>query len=64
METEGPDKGKIVVAREDGTTDPDAAMPLDLSITKNVVGMFFAAIVMTGNFPDHGNSYRQPAKST
>ena len=59
IETEGPDKGKIVVAREDGTTDPDAAMPLDLSITKNVTGMLFAAIVMLAIFLSIGRSYRR-----
>ena len=59
IETEGPDKGKIVIAREDGTTDPDAAMPLDLSITKNVTGMLFAAIVMLAIFLSIGRSYRR-----
>ena len=59
IETEGPDKGRIVVAREDGTTDPDAARPLDLSITKNVTGMLFAAIVMLAIFLTVGSSYRR-----
>ncbi len=59
IETEGPDRGRIVVALEDGTTDPDAARPLDLSITKNVTGMLFAAIVMLAIFLTVGSSYRR-----
>ena len=58
IETEGPKKGKIVVALEDGTTDMEAAMPLNLSMTKNVVGMLFAAMVMTGIFLSIGRRYR------
>ncbi len=64
IETQGPDKGKIVVALEDGTTDPDAAMPIDLSITKNVTGMLFAAIVMMAIFLTMGSRYsRDPLKA-
>ncbi len=59
--TEGPRKGKIVVAREDGSTDPEAAAPLDMSMTKNVVGMLFAAIIMMSIFLTIGARYkRQP----
>ncbi len=57
--TDGPEKGKIRVVREDGTIDPDAAKPLDLSITKNVTGMFFAALLMMAIFLTVGRSYRR-----
>ena len=59
--TEGPRKGKIVVAREDGSIDTEAAAPLDMSMTKNVVGMLFAAIIMMSIFLSIGSRYkRQP----
>ncbi len=56
--TDGPEKGKIVIVREDGTVDPDARRPLDLSITKNVTGMFFAAFIMLAIFLTVGKRYR------
>lgn len=59
IETEGPDIGKIVVALEDGTSDPEAARPLNLSMTKNVVGMLFAAMVMIGIFLSIGQRYKR-----
>lgn len=58
IESEGPDKGKIVVALEDGSTDPDAAKPFNLSITKNVFGMWFAAFIMLAIFLTIGKRYR------
>lgn len=64
LETAGPEKGNIVVVREDGTTDPDARKPVDLSITKNVAGMFFAAFVMLAIFLTIGKRYRRTPLST
>jgi F-type H+-transporting ATPase subunit a len=55
---EGPARGKIRVVREDGTVDPNAPIPLDLSITKNVTGMLFAALVMLAIFLTVGRRYR------
>jgi F-type H+-transporting ATPase subunit a len=57
--TDGPEKGKIRVVLEDGTVDPDAARPVDISITKNVTGMFFAALVMMAIFLVIGKRYRR-----
>ncbi len=59
IETAGPDEGKIVVAIDDDITDPYAPMPVDLSITKNVLGMFFAAAVMLAVFLTIGKSYNR-----
>ncbi len=57
--TDGPEKGKIRVVLEDGTVDPDAARPVDISITKNVAGMFFAAFVMMFIFLVIGKRYQR-----
>jgi F-type H+-transporting ATPase subunit a len=54
---DGPEKGKIRVVTEDGTIDPLAPRPLDLSITKNVAGMFFASLVMLAIFLTMGRRY-------
>jgi F-type H+-transporting ATPase subunit a len=58
IESEGPRKGKIVHALEDGTTDPDASLPLDFSMTKNVIGMLFASFVMMAIFLSIGYRYK------
>jgi len=62
IEHEGPDKGKIVVAIDDHTTDQEAATPLNLSITKNVFGMFFAAAIMIWIFLTIGSRYKRDPK--
>ncbi len=59
IESEGPDRGKIVVAIDDNTTDPNSSLPLNLSITKNVCGMLFAAIIMLAIFLTIGKNYRK-----
>lgn len=47
IESEGANKGKIVRVLDDGvTTDTNASYILDLSITRNVVGIFIATIVV------------------
>lgn len=58
IENEGPKRGKIVIALDDGTTDPNASAPLDLSMTKNVCGMLFAALLMVTLFLTIGKRYR------
>lgn len=51
LENSGDNKGKIV--EEDGT------LPLDLSITKNVVGIFFSLILLFWIFLSAGKAYRK-----
>ena len=47
LETEGEHKGKIVKLAADGVSvDKEAALPLDLSITKNVVSIFFTVAML------------------
>jgi F-type H+-transporting ATPase subunit a len=47
IEKEGMKKGKIVKVKEDGeTTDTEASFLLDISITKNVVGIFVTLILL------------------
>lgn len=59
IEHEGPNKGRIVIALDDLTSHPDASRPLDLSMTKNVVGMLFAAAIMMAIFLSVGNRYKK-----
>lgn len=59
IETEGPNEGKIVVVRDDGTTDPNAPLPIDLSMTKNVCAMIFASFLMLAIFLTIGHSYSE-----
>jgi F-type H+-transporting ATPase subunit a len=40
LEEEGPNKGKIVKVKEDGSIDEEAKIPLDFSITKAVLSLF------------------------
>ncbi len=59
IESEGPHQGKIVIALEDGSTDPDANLPINLSMTKIVCGMLFASILILAIFLSIGRSYRK-----
>lgn len=43
---EGKNEGKIVRVREDGTVDEEAALPVDLSITKTVAAMLVSMILI------------------
>jgi len=52
LETEGKNKGKIIVAETE-------EKPLDLSITKNVVAMFFSMILLSLIFISIANSYKK-----
>ena len=58
LETEGPNRGKIIVVPVDGSKDHDAALPLNLSVTKNVLGMWFASLVILAIFLTIGKRYR------
>lgn len=59
IETQGNEKGKIVPVIE-GTmkTDPDAARPLDFSITKNTFAVFVSAILLLWIFLSIAKSYK------
>jgi F-type H+-transporting ATPase subunit a len=60
IETEGENAGKIVEVEEDGhTTKADAPLPLDLSITKTVIGIFISVIIMLWIFITVANYYRR-----
>ena len=54
LETNGDNKGKIV--EEDGT------LPLDLSITKNVVSIFFSVFLLFWIFISAGKAYKRNPK--
>jgi F-type H+-transporting ATPase subunit a len=55
---EGDLKGKIVNVNTDGTID-EKNLPFDFSITKSVVGMFFAVIIGLWLFVSLGRSYKK-----
>jgi F-type H+-transporting ATPase subunit a len=56
---DGPEKGKIYSVLDDGRIAAAATRPLDLSITKNVTGMLFAAFLMTSIFLIIGRRYQR-----
>lgn len=58
LEEEGDLKGTIVNVRDDGTIDEEN-MPLDFSVTKTVVGLFFAAFVGLLLFISMSRSYKK-----
>lgn len=58
LETEGKNKGKIVKVLADGiTTDESAKLPLDFSITKNVMSLFISVALLMFIFISIANSY-------
>lgn len=60
IETEGANKGKIVKVKEDEiTTDESAALPLDLSITKNVLSILIAMFLLCIIFLSIAKSYKK-----
>jgi F-type H+-transporting ATPase subunit a len=58
LEEEGDLKGKIVRVKADGTVDEEH-LPLDLSMTKTVIGMLFAAIIGLIIFISMARSYKK-----
>ncbi len=46
IENEGPNKDNIVRTLPDGTTDKNASVPLDFSITKNTLSLFISLIIL------------------
>lgn len=57
--TEGAHKGKLVEVKEDGTVDEAAALPVDLSITKNVLSLFIGIIVVLWIFIGIARMYKK-----
>jgi F-type H+-transporting ATPase subunit a len=58
LETEGKNKGKIVKVLADGITpDQSAAMPLDFSISKNVMSLFISVALLMIIFISISQSY-------
>lgn len=62
LEEEGEYKGKIVSIKEDGTINAER-LPLDFSITKNIVGMLGAAIIGLWLFLSLAHSYKKTGVS-
>jgi len=62
LEEEGEYKGKIVSIKEDGTINAEK-LPLDFSITKNIVGMLGAAIIGLWLFLSLAHSYKKTGVS-
>jgi F-type H+-transporting ATPase subunit a len=56
---EGENKGKIVKISEDGTIDKTAKLPLDFSISKNVVSLFISLILLCVIFISIANRYKK-----
>jgi F-type H+-transporting ATPase subunit a len=63
--TEGVNEGKIVKVLEDGETiDASAKIPLDFSITKNVLSLFISVLLLCLIFISIGNKYtKNPDKA-
>jgi F-type H+-transporting ATPase subunit a len=58
LETEGKNKGKIVkILADSNTPDESAALPLDFSITKNVMSLFISVALLMFLFISIANSY-------
>lgn len=57
---EGENKGKIVKVSEDGeTVDATAKLPLDFSITKNVLSLFISILLLCVIFISIANKYKK-----
>jgi len=60
IESEGMKKGKIVKVLDDGvTTDPNASFLFDVSITKTVLGIFIATLLVLFVFLKVAKSYKK-----
>jgi F-type H+-transporting ATPase subunit a len=60
LETEGKNKGKIVCVKENGMeTDPERSLPLDFSISKNVVSLFISIVALCIIFISVAGSYKK-----
>jgi F-type H+-transporting ATPase subunit a len=60
LENEGANKGKIIKVLPDGITpDTSASLPIDLSITKNVLSLFIGIIILCWIFLSVARSYKK-----
>jgi F-type H+-transporting ATPase subunit a len=59
LQTEGPNKGKIVKVKEDGSVDETAKIPLDFSITKLIAQLFISLILLTVIFISIAGKYKK-----
>lgn len=59
IETLAKNKGKIVKVLNDGTTDVNAKLPIDLSITKNTLTLFIVLIILCVIFISIARRYRK-----
>ncbi|MCX6235406.1 MAG: F0F1 ATP synthase subunit A [Bacteroidetes bacterium] len=60
LETEGKNKGKIVCVKENGMeTDSGRSLPLDFSISKNVVSLFISIVALCIIFISVAGSYKK-----
>jgi len=57
--SEGENKGKIVKVSEDGSIDASAELPMDFSITKNVVSLFISLLLLCLIFISIANRYKK-----
>jgi F-type H+-transporting ATPase subunit a len=61
IETEGKNKGKLVEVDVNGKTLENAPLPVDFSITKNVLGIFISVIVLLWIFIGIARVYKKRA---
>lgn len=59
IETEGDNSGKIVKILPDGNTDKSASLPLDFSITKNVLAIVVSLVIMLLVFISTARAYKK-----
>ena len=59
IEAKGKNKGKIVEVLNEGTTDMKTALPLDISITKNVTAIIFSLALMLFIFISVSKSFKK-----
>lgn len=59
IETLSKNKGKIVKVLNNGTTDVNAKLPIDLSITKNTLTLFIVLIILSVVFISIARKYRK-----
>lgn len=58
LEPEGPHKGKIVEVNADGEIDEKVPLPIDLSITKNVLELFIICLILLWIFLSVAKRYK------
>jgi F-type H+-transporting ATPase subunit a len=63
LELEGKHKGKIVKVDESGNVLENASLPLDFSITKNVLSLFISVFLLTWIFVSMARKYKKNTNS-